>query len=112
MVQHFRQEITHMCCKNGPFVLYRCDHKPLAETILHSNGAVYTSRIDLTLYLLYEVRGGFFLLLDPPAKIQLKHVVLGSNIFDLALKTRCPQNGGGGLMLLLVCSQWGGPNQC
>jgi hypothetical protein len=70
------------------------------------------SRIDLTLYLLYEVRGGFFLLLDPPAKIQLKHVVLGSNIFDLALKTRCPQNGGGGLMLLLVCSQWGGPNQC
>ena len=56
-------------------VLYRCDRKPLAETIVHSNGAVYTSLIDLTLYLLYEVRGFFFVLLDPPAKIQLKLVV-------------------------------------
>ena len=56
-------------------VLYRCDRKPLAETIVHFNGAVYTSLIDLTLYLLYEVRGGFFVLLDPPAKIQLKQVV-------------------------------------
>ncbi len=55
-------------------VLYRCDRKPLAETIVHFNGAVYTSLIDLTLYLLYEVRGGFFVLLDPPAKIQLKQV--------------------------------------
>ena len=55
-------------------VLYRCDCKPLAETIVHSNGAVYTSLIDLTLYLLYMVRGGFFVLLDPPAKIQLKLV--------------------------------------
>ena len=55
-------------------VLYRCDHKPLAETTVHSNGAVYTSLIDLTLYLLYEVRV-FFVLLDPPAKIQLKQVV-------------------------------------
>ena len=33
-------------------VLYRCDRKPLVETIVHSNGAVYTSLIDLTLYLL------------------------------------------------------------
>ena len=32
-------------------VLYRCDRKPLAETIVHSNGAVYTSLIDLTLSL-------------------------------------------------------------
>jgi hypothetical protein len=56
-------------------VLYRCDRKPLAETIVHSNGAVYTSLIDLTLYLLYMVRRGFFVLLDPPAKIQLKQVV-------------------------------------
>ena len=55
-------------------VLYRCDRKPLAETIVHSNGAVYTSLIDLTLYLLYMVRGFFFVLLDPPAKIQLKLV--------------------------------------
>ena len=55
-------------------VLYRCDRKPLAETIVHSNGAVYTSLIDLTLYLLYMVRGVFFVLLDPPAKIQRKHV--------------------------------------
>ena len=55
--------------------LYRCDRKPLAETIVHSNGAVYTSLIDLTLYLLYMVRRGFFVLLDPPAKIQLKLVV-------------------------------------
>ena len=30
-------------------VLYRCDRKPLAKTIVHSNGAVYTSLIDLTL---------------------------------------------------------------
>ena len=58
-------------------VLYRCDRKPLAETIVHSNGAVYTSLIDLTLYLLYMVRG-FFVLLDPPAKIQLKLVVESS----------------------------------
>ena len=56
-------------------VLYRCDRKPLVETIVHSNGAVYTSLIDLTLYLLYMVRRGFFVLLDPPAKIQLKQVV-------------------------------------
>jgi hypothetical protein len=55
-------------------VLYRCDRTPLAETIVHSNGAVYTSLIDLTLYLLYMVRGFFFVLLYPPAKIQLKQV--------------------------------------
>ncbi len=53
-------------------VLYRCDRKHLAETTVHSNGMVYTSLIDLTLYLLYEVRGVFFVLLDPLAKIQLK----------------------------------------
>ncbi len=46
-------------------VLYRCDHKPLAETIVHSNGAVYTSLIDLTLYLLYMLRG-FFCVTRPP----------------------------------------------
>ena len=51
-------------------VLYRCDRKPLAETIVHSNGAVYTSLIDLTLNWLYEVRGGGFVLLDPLAKIE------------------------------------------
>ena len=55
-------------------VIYRCDRKPLAETIVHSNGAVYTSLIDLTLNWLYEVRGGVFVLLDPLAKIQLKLV--------------------------------------
>ena len=55
-------------------VIYRCDRKPLAETIVHSNGAVYTSLIDLTLYLPNMVRGGGFVLLDPPAKIQLKLV--------------------------------------
>ena len=31
------------------------------------------SLIDLTLYLLYDVRGGGFVLLDPLAKIQLKY---------------------------------------
>ena len=58
-------------------VIYRCDRKPLAKTIVHSNGAVYTSLIDLTLNWLYEVRGGFFVLLDPLVKIQLKLVVHG-----------------------------------
>ncbi len=54
-------------------VLYRCDRKLLAERIVHSNGAVYTSLIDLILNWLYEVRGGGFVLLDPLAK-QLKQV--------------------------------------
>jgi hypothetical protein len=54
-------------------VRYRCDCKPLAKMIVHSNGVVYTSLINLTLHLLYEVRG-FFVLLDPPTKIQLKQV--------------------------------------
>jgi hypothetical protein len=40
---------------------------------VYSLGAVYTSLIDLTLYLLYEVRGGGFVLPDPLAKIQLKN---------------------------------------
>ncbi len=55
-------------------VLYRCDRKHLAEKIRHSNGVVYTSLNNLTLYLLYEVCEGFFVLLDPLAKIQLKLV--------------------------------------
>jgi hypothetical protein len=54
-------------------VLYRCDRKHLAETTVHSNGMVYTSLNDLSLNLLYEVRGVFFMLLDPLAKIQLKY---------------------------------------
>ncbi len=54
-------------------VLYRCDRKLLAERIVHSNGAVNTSLIDLILNWLYEVRGGGFVLLDPLAK-QLKQV--------------------------------------
>ncbi len=65
------------CAQECP--IYCCDRKPLAETIVHSNGAVYTSLIDLTLYLLYMVRGVSFVLLDPPAKIQLKLVPIRIN---------------------------------
>ena len=52
-------------------VLYHCDRKHLAKTTEHSNGAVYTSLKDLTMYLLYGAPGGVFVLLDPLAKIQL-----------------------------------------
>ena len=50
--------MTHQTAPRS--VIYRCDRKPLAETIVHSNGAVYTSLIDLTLYLPYMVRGFFW----------------------------------------------------
>jgi hypothetical protein len=60
-------------------VLYYCDRKPLAVTIVHSNGAVYTSLINLTLYLLYEVRV-FFCVTRPPhentAKTRIIHRLL------------------------------------
>jgi len=55
-------------------VLYHCDRKHLAKTTVHSNGAVYTSLKDLTLYLSHGARGGVFVLLDPLAKIQLNLV--------------------------------------
>ncbi len=53
-------------------VRYHCDLKHLAKTTVHSNGVVYASLKDLTLYLLYGVCGDVFVLLDPLAKIQLK----------------------------------------
>ncbi len=52
-----------------------CPNKHLAKTTVHSNGAVYISLKDLTLYSLYGVRKGVFVLLDPLTKIQLNLVL-------------------------------------
>jgi hypothetical protein len=59
------------CAQECPII---DDRKPLAETIVHSNGAVYydtTSLINLTLFAL-QGAWVYFVLLDPSAKIQLK----------------------------------------
>ncbi len=50
-------------------VLYRCDRKPLAKTIVHSNGneaVYYTSLIDLRLYLFNEMGADGGCITRPP----------------------------------------------